>query len=130
MRRSITYLNMAQIRLPSLYVCRFSQSRIPFVGGTTKVVSRKTSRTPGPSQGIDFASRHFLETRYREGSDRFLTGVARAKCYNLLYKKHCPGVVDPNSSKALDIGCGPTLTGAIGLAPYVSSIVLSEYAPT
>jgi hypothetical protein len=90
----------------------------------------KTSSTKGPSQESDFAARHFLETRYREDCDRFPVGVARAKCYNLLYKKYCPGVVDPNASKSLDIGCGPTLTGAIGLAPYVSSIVLSEYEHT
>jgi 2-polyprenyl-3-methyl-5-hydroxy-6-metoxy-1,4-benzoquinol methylase len=113
-----------------MYMCRLIQSRIPFVCGSTKVLGRKTLSTQVSSQESDFAARHFLETRYREGSDRFLTGVVRTKCYNLLYKKYCPGALDPNLSKALDIGCGPTLTAVIGLAPYVSSIVLSDYEHT
>ena len=73
-----------------------------------------------------FPTRNFLVTRYQEDCDHFVINVTRVGFYNRFYKKFCPSL-DPTTSTALDIGSGPTLTSAIGLAPYISSIVLSEY---
>ena len=74
----------------------------------------------------DFPSRNFLVTRYQEDCDHFALNVTRVGFYNRFYKKFCPSL-DPTTSTALDIGSGPTLSSVVGLAPYISSIVLSEY---
>ena len=73
-----------------------------------------------------FPSRNFLDARYQEDCDHFALNVSRIAIYNRFYKKFCPSL-DPTTSTALDIGSGPTLSSVIRLAPYISSIVLSEY---
>ena len=83
------------------------------------------------SQGVaenTFAARGYLQSRFQEDSNLFPINVVRVAYYNSLYKKYLPeAVLDYSSSKALDIGCGPTLSAIIGLSPYVTSFVLSEY---
>ena len=73
-----------------------------------------------------FAARNYLVTRYQETNNQFAINVSRVGFYNRFYEKFCPSL-DPTTSTALDIGSGPTLSSVIGLAPYISSIVLSEY---
>ena len=73
-----------------------------------------------------FAARNYLVTRYQETNNQFAINVTRVGFYNRFYEKFCSSL-DPTTSTALDIGSGPTLTSVIGLAPYISSIVLSEY---
>ena len=72
------------------------------------------------------SSKNYMITRYREDYDQFPVKVSRVGYYNRLYEKFCLSL-DPTTSTALDIGSGPTLNSVIGLAPYISSIVLSEY---
>ena len=73
-----------------------------------------------------FAARNYLVTRYQGENSLFAVNAIRVGYYNRFYKKFCPSL-DPTTSTALDIGSGPTLSSVIGLAPYISSIVLSEY---
>ena len=73
-----------------------------------------------------FSPRDYLVTRYQEDCKDFTNNVTRVGFFNSFYKKFCPSL-DPTTSTALDIGSGPTLSSVIGLAPYISSIVLSEY---
>ena len=75
---------------------------------------------------VTSSSKNYMITRYQEDYDHFPVKVSRVGYYNRLYKKFCPSL-DPTTSTALDIGSGPTLNSVIGLAPYISSIVLSEY---
>jgi hypothetical protein len=72
-------------------------------------------------------ARRFLETRFQENDSLFTISVTRLGYYRKLYEKYCPGALDASSAKALDIGSGPSFNPVIGLIPYVSNVVLSEY---
>ena len=85
------------------------------------------AESEGPDGGITDA-RTYLEQRYREGSTVFETRVARVGLFHELYKKYCRKADSPQTrSSVLEIGSGATFCSAIGLAPFVSSIVLSAY---
>ena len=73
-----------------------------------------------------FAARNYLVTHYQKANNHFAVNVTCVGFINRFYKKFCPSL-DPTTSTALDIGSGPSLSSVIGLAPYISSIVLSEY---
>ena len=72
-------------------------------------------------------AKNYLSFRYREGSIGFDLNVSLLGYFHRFYKKYCKDVLDGTSAKVLELGNGPVLNTVIGLAPYVSSIVLSDY---
>ena len=72
-------------------------------------------------------AKNYLSFRYRKGSIGFDSNISLLGYFHGFYKKYCKDLLDAASAKALELGNGPTLNSVIGLAPYVSSIVLSDY---
>ena len=72
-------------------------------------------------------AKNYLQLRYRKESRGFDSNVSLLGYFHRFYKKYCKDALDSVSAKALELGNGPTLNSVIGLAPYVSSIVLSDY---
>ena len=72
-------------------------------------------------------AKKYLSLRYRKESIGFDSNVSLLGYFHRFYKKYCKDILDGASAKALELGNGPALNSVIGLAPYVSSIVLSDY---
>ena len=79
------------------------------------------------TRDLSFNAKSYLASRYQEGCERFSGYVSRSGVYVKYFKLYCQGVLDSSCSKALELGTGPALNLVVGLAPYISSIVLSEY---
>ena len=86
-----------------------------------------TSRVRTSTGDSNFNAKSYLASRYQEGCERFSGYVSRAGVFDKYYKLYCQGVLDSACAKALELGSGPALNLVVGLAPYVSSIVLTDY---
>ena len=75
----------------------------------------------------EFFSQAYLAQRYQEGSALFEAFVTRIGLFHEFYRRYCQIFLPNSTATALEVASGATIHSAIGIVPYISSIVLSAY---